>query len=1573
MLLIDEGHELERQARLDEARSVYEEALRALSREEAPRLASSVLRWIARTYQRAARYDEALDCLTVSLVAAEAYADGAGIGHATNLLAIIRWQEGDLDEAKRLYLEARDHAHHAGEAKLAAMTAQNLGVIASVRGEEELAQRYFESSLREYRELNLPHDVCVALNNLGMLHTRAGSWTDAETAFREALTIADSHSDLEVATQLEVNLVSVLVSQGAWEMARAACERTLLLAKVRGVETVQAEAYKLAGIVARESGDPQAAEENFARAFEISESRHNILLQAEVERERAMLFRSMGRNRNALQSLNRAHRMFSQLRARTDLADITRQTRGLEADFVEVARRWAESTESKDRYTQGHCERVADVACRIASAVGFDGPTMFWFRIGTLLHDVGKLIIPSEVLNKPGRLTSEEWSLMKQHPVAGVELLSEVEFPWDVLPIVRSHHECWDGSGYPDALIGDQIPLTARMVCIADVYDALSTERSYKKAIGHEETIDIMRRDVGRQFDPELFALFEKAMAHAGAGRNAAAAAASLPAPAGRDGSGSFGQAMDELTGISTRRGFAERASAILGAISESHGTATLAVIDVDHFKQVNDTFGHLQGDDVLRSIANVLLVESRDGDVVGRYAGDEFVMLLSGVDVAQAAEVAERVRARVDEMRIPVRGAEEGHVGVSLSIGIASAPQHGVIFESLFAAADRALYEAKRRGRNTVAVAGDDGARGKPKLDTDRFVGRHDEVRQLVSHLEACMRGEPRVVSIVGEAGIGKTTLLRQLAPEVRLRTGAIVFGRSHEPDVRPPYGPWVEAISALHRMGAAPAREWTELRRIVPALRGPGDTSTPAVTDKYALLDELVEYLRLSASTRPLVLVLDDMQWGDSASWDALEHVVSQLDGVRLMLCLTIRREDAERIEASRRRLSRSDRYHEIRLARLQPSHVAEWVADVLHQADPGAELPEFLYRYTEGNPLFVVQVLRALVEEGLIWYGGKRWEWSPVDQLDLPTAVEDLLARRLSRLSPSATRVLVVGAVLGRVFDVDTVQMASGVQEDELLDVIDEGIAAGVIDVIDANDGRQFAFSHRLLTDVLRRSVNPRRLQRVQRRVAEVLESRRPDALTEMAVLFDQGGVPDKAHRYALIAGERAASVYALDDAIASYRIAVRHAGNASERMDARLRLVDVARLAGRYEEGEGICDEILADDERTVSSDRRVMVGRVRLQLRVSRGEPPRTTVVSAEELLSRAKSIAATREQVEVLTILSEAHARLGDLREAEGLAREARALCETVGDGELTADTRVRLGVTLFETDPVEALAEFGAAEALYVARGNRYGQVRCLVNAGTANARLGRASSAEDAYRRAAEMAEQAHVTDLGGLAALNLGVLSLRRGDYPEARDHFSRAYRLFTRVKNEPRRLAALYNQANLARELGDAGEALGLYESASQLADELGLPDLRVGALAGAGLSALSLGMDEHANACRRSLDETLSHLTDSRFQGIEMVYGFLVQHDVARRDMAGAIRRFRTVMEELVSYDVYAYVWFVAECASALAVTGSSEIGVAIDRALQVSRDIQATLLARRLSVAYTVFHGVNVPTAEVAD
>ena len=138
---------------------------------------------------------------------------------------------------------------------------------------------------------------------------------------------------------------------------------------------------------------------------------------------------------------------------------------------------------------------------------GFNSRSLFWFRIGALLHDIGKIIVPTDVLNKPGKLSAEEWAIMKRHPEAGLELVAEIDFPGDITSIIRNHHERWDGAGYPDGLAGEQIPLAARILCVADVYDALTTTRSYRTGLTHARAAEIMRSSTG-QFDPHLLEMF---------------------------------------------------------------------------------------------------------------------------------------------------------------------------------------------------------------------------------------------------------------------------------------------------------------------------------------------------------------------------------------------------------------------------------------------------------------------------------------------------------------------------------------------------------------------------------------------------------------------------------------------------------------------------------------------------------------------------------------------------------------------------------------------------------------------------------------------------------------------------------------------------------------------------------------------------------------------------------------------------------------------------------------------------------------------------------------------------------
>jgi putative nucleotidyltransferase with HDIG domain len=197
----------------------------------------------------------------------------------------------------------------------------------------------------------------------------------------------------------------------------------------------------------------------------------------------------MGRNQEALVLLNAARELFVQLDAGGDLSDVTRKVSELEGTYMTIVRDWGQSIESADSYTFGHCERVATYAVSVARALGLDDVEQTTIRVGAYLHDVGKVRIPHEILNKPGKLTREERELMERHTLYGLELLDGVDFPWDIKPLIRWHHEKCDGSGYPDRLREDVIPIAAQIIGIVDVYDALTTTRSYRAAMTPEDAL----------------------------------------------------------------------------------------------------------------------------------------------------------------------------------------------------------------------------------------------------------------------------------------------------------------------------------------------------------------------------------------------------------------------------------------------------------------------------------------------------------------------------------------------------------------------------------------------------------------------------------------------------------------------------------------------------------------------------------------------------------------------------------------------------------------------------------------------------------------------------------------------------------------------------------------------------------------------------------------------------------------------------------------------------------------------------------------------------------------------------
>jgi putative nucleotidyltransferase with HDIG domain len=386
------------------------------------------------------------------------------------------------------------------------MIDQNLGTVASIRGDMPGALEAFHRSLDGYRALCMRDQAAQVLNNIGLAYSDLGELDRAEAAYTEAEQAFGEEHDHPNQLNVALNQVQLCI---ATERYDEAMERVAPLLALSGeiAPSWRGEVFRHVGVIARERGDYVKAAEYLGRASECAEEGEDLLLKADVTEQLAELYWTQKRHREMLANLNQSHALYSRLKAQHRVAQVERRNAALESRFLEMAHQWGDSIESKDHYTQGHCQRVAFFACVLADSAGMDSRSLFWFRLGALLHDIGKIIVPTEVLNKASGLTDEEWAIMKRHPEAGLELVSDIDFPGDVRAIIRNHHERWDGNGYPDRLAGEEIPFAARILCVADVYDALTTARSYRDSLSHARAADEMRAQQG-QFDPHLLETF---------------------------------------------------------------------------------------------------------------------------------------------------------------------------------------------------------------------------------------------------------------------------------------------------------------------------------------------------------------------------------------------------------------------------------------------------------------------------------------------------------------------------------------------------------------------------------------------------------------------------------------------------------------------------------------------------------------------------------------------------------------------------------------------------------------------------------------------------------------------------------------------------------------------------------------------------------------------------------------------------------------------------------------------------------------------------------------------------------
>lgn len=384
--------------------------------------------------------------------------------------------------------------------------------------------------------------------------------------------------------------------------------------------------------------------------------------------------------------------------------EMHRRREQMEKLSLQVLRTLSTTIETKDEYTRGHSHRVGEYAALIARELGWSQEEIINLKNTADLHDIGKIGVPDTILNKPTKLTEDEYIIIKDHTVIGAEILKNITLIPHAAEVARSHHERYDGTGYPDGLKGEDIPLYARVIAVADSYDAMSSRRIYRSALSRQEICEEIRSNQGKQFDPVIAEVFLRLLTEDRL--QVQEADSTTPENADQPNMefeiGKFvsdimqtmkaqedSENFDFLTGLPMRNAGEKLAARLM----EEHD-GCLIFMDRDNLKQINDIYGHKAGDRALKVFGSILASQKADAAAC-RLGGDEFLLFVPDISRDASAQLVKNIFAQFQaakESDLEIRGA-------AMSAGLCMT-HRGQAFADCYVKADKALYYVKQNGK---------------------------------------------------------------------------------------------------------------------------------------------------------------------------------------------------------------------------------------------------------------------------------------------------------------------------------------------------------------------------------------------------------------------------------------------------------------------------------------------------------------------------------------------------------------------------------------------------------------------------------------------------------------------------------------------------------------------------------------------------------------------------------------------------------------------------------------------------------------------------------------------------------
>lgn len=401
--------------------------------------------------------------------------------------------------------ESLDIARLRGDRLREALATLNIGVARAQAQQEQEAESAFQEALVLFKEVQSRQGEANALIGLGGLLAARGDWQAAAEAHAEAVRIAQEIEDLEVELDALLHLGRVEAELGELSAALTTLQRALALAEQAEHKKSVSESHRALSQVYRRAGEFEQA----LHHYELYHDAERTLFNEESDKKtRELSTRFEVERARHVAEVERVQREAAESARAQAEALVRERTQELEQAQVEIVTRLAVAAEYRDDLTGEHTYRVGQFSALIAQELGLPPEDVALLRIAARLHDVGKIGIPDAILLKPGKFTPEEFERMKAHTLIGARILSggQSRLLRMAEEIALSHHERWDGTGYPLGKYGPSIPLVGRIVAVADVFDALTSTRPYKKPWSREAALEELRRGAGTQFDPEVVA-----------------------------------------------------------------------------------------------------------------------------------------------------------------------------------------------------------------------------------------------------------------------------------------------------------------------------------------------------------------------------------------------------------------------------------------------------------------------------------------------------------------------------------------------------------------------------------------------------------------------------------------------------------------------------------------------------------------------------------------------------------------------------------------------------------------------------------------------------------------------------------------------------------------------------------------------------------------------------------------------------------------------------------------------------------------------------------------------------------